>query len=86
VNHLLDKHAEKGKARRAAMERLTAFAWPGNVRQLQNEVRRALLLSDGVILVREAMERTGGNQTQAAKILRLSRFALQKMVRYAILP
>ena len=31
----------------AAMERLTAFDWPGNVRQLQNEVQRAVLLSEG---------------------------------------
>ena len=28
-------------------ERLTAFDWPGNVRQLQNEVQRAVLLSEG---------------------------------------
>ena len=31
----------------AAVERLTAFDWPGNVRQLQNEVQRAVLLSEG---------------------------------------
>jgi DNA-binding NtrC family response regulator len=30
-----------------AAERLTAFDWPGNVRQLQNEVQRAVLLSEG---------------------------------------
>ncbi len=30
-----------------AVERLTAFDWPGNVRQLQNEVQRAVLLSEG---------------------------------------
>ena len=30
-----------------AMERLTAFDWPGNVRQLQNEVQRAVLLCEG---------------------------------------
>jgi len=30
----------------AAVERLTAFDWPGNVRQLQNEVQRAVLLSE----------------------------------------
>jgi len=29
-----------------AVERLTAFDWPGNVRQLQNEVQRAVLLSE----------------------------------------
>jgi DNA-binding NtrC family response regulator len=30
-----------------AMERLTAFNWPGNVRQLQNEIQRAVLLCEG---------------------------------------
>ena len=30
-----------------AIERLTTCEWPGNVRQLQNEVQRAVLLSEG---------------------------------------
>jgi DNA-binding NtrC family response regulator len=30
-----------------ASERLTAFNWPGNVRQLQNEVQRAVLMIEG---------------------------------------
>ena len=30
-----------------AVDRLTAFDWPGNIRQLQNEVQRAVLLSEG---------------------------------------
>src|SRR5215468_6267860 len=30
-----------------AVERLTNFEWPGNVRQLQNEVQRAVLLCEG---------------------------------------
>ena len=30
-----------------ALERLTAFDWPGNVRQLQNEIQRAVLLCEG---------------------------------------
>jgi DNA-binding NtrC family response regulator len=30
-----------------AVERITAFEWPGNVRQLQNEVQRAVLLCEG---------------------------------------
>src|SRR6202012_2321442 len=30
----------------AAIERLTNFDWPGNVRQLQNEIQRAVLLCE----------------------------------------
>jgi DNA-binding NtrC family response regulator len=29
-----------------AVDRLTAFDWPGNIRQLQNEIQRAVLLSE----------------------------------------
>ncbi|MCW5553609.1 MAG: sigma-54-dependent Fis family transcriptional regulator [Verrucomicrobiae bacterium] len=31
----------------SAVDRLTAFDWPGNIRQLQNEIQRAVLLSEG---------------------------------------
>jgi DNA-binding NtrC family response regulator len=34
----------------AAIERLTGFDWPGNVRQLQNEVQRAVLLCEGNVV------------------------------------
>jgi DNA-binding NtrC family response regulator len=34
----------------AAEERLRKFDWPGNVRQLQNEVQRAVLLCEGTLL------------------------------------
>ena len=30
-----------------AVERLTSFEWPGNVRQLQNEIQRAVLMCEG---------------------------------------
>lgn len=33
-----------------ALERLVAYNWPGNVRELQNELRRAAILGDGVVL------------------------------------
>ncbi len=33
-----------------AMERIIAYPWPGNVRELQNEIRRAAILCDGIIL------------------------------------
>ena len=31
----------------AATDRLTGFDWPGNIRQLQNEIQRAVLLCEG---------------------------------------
>ncbi len=34
----------------SAAERITAFDWPGNVRQLQNEVQRSVLLSEGDVV------------------------------------
>jgi DNA-binding NtrC family response regulator len=34
----------------AALDLIRAHAWPGNVRQLKNEIERALLLSDGALV------------------------------------
>jgi transcriptional regulator with GAF, ATPase, and Fis domain len=122
VHRFLQAYAPGRKVRVTplAMERLALFAWPGNVRQLQNEVRRALVLSDGLIdvdhlspeiagregaevgeigldlrrrtdllertLVRQALEQTDGNLTRAAKVLGMSRFGLQKMVKRLEIP
>jgi DNA-binding NtrC family response regulator len=34
----------------AASQALRAFDWPGNVRQLQNEIQRAVLMCDGTVV------------------------------------
>jgi serine/threonine-protein kinase PknK len=50
VQHFLRKHDEKGRTTTAAaLDKLMAHRWPGNVRQLENELRRAVVLSDGTI-------------------------------------
>lgn len=51
VRHFLGKHAGGRSVRisREAVDRLAAFSWPGNIRQLENEIRRALVLADEVI-------------------------------------
>lgn len=51
VKHFLLRHAGNRRVQvsKTAMDRLCAFSWPGNVRQLENEIRRALVLTDGMI-------------------------------------
>ena len=50
---------------RDAMSRLTAYAWPGNIRQLENVVQRAVLLSsDPVMTVEDLPPEIGGGTTQ----------------------
>jgi serine/threonine-protein kinase PknK len=51
VQHFAKLHAAGRKPvfERAALDALAAYPWPGNVRQLENEVRRALVLTDDVV-------------------------------------
>lgn len=119
VNLFLTKHARAAHRRingltRSAMEALMNYGWPGNVRQLESVIERAILLCeseqigqddlppelhqhqqersttpfklppDGVVLdeverslIIQAMQRTDGNITQAAKLLGISFRTLQ---------
>ncbi|MBW2465465.1 MAG: sigma 54-interacting transcriptional regulator, partial [Deltaproteobacteria bacterium] len=116
VAHFIEHHAEgKGVTiDSGAVVRLAAYPWPGNVRQLENEIQRALVLAHDVVrvehlsplvrgdialgtpeefdlkgqvrvlerrLIKEALARSRGNQTHAAKHLGVSRYGLQKMLK-----
>jgi formate hydrogenlyase transcriptional activator len=55
VWHFVQQFAERmGKTIEAipaeAMDALTGYAWPGNIRELQNLMERAVILSRGVVL------------------------------------
>jgi DNA-binding NtrC family response regulator len=97
-----------------AAEALTAYRWNGNIRELQNCMEKAVILSEGTVLsakdiqpelaakaagptikaiseaeeerlVREAMDRTGGNISAAAKMLGVSRPTLYaKLKKYGL--
>ena len=123
VDHFLERYArESGKEAQkitpAALNVLTDYHWPGNVRQLENIIERAVALSSGPVLdvgdiqldtrplpgapgsnaavggvpflpegmtleqwedemIREAMRRSNGNKSEAARLLGLSRNALR---------
>lgn len=65
VRHFLSLYAE-GRSLRitgAAMAALDRYGWPGNVRQLENEIRRAVVLADDVIdLEHLSAELRGGTE------------------------
>ncbi len=48
VNHFLGKYSRPGQGiTPAALQNLDHYSWPGNVRQLENVLQRAVILSDG---------------------------------------
>ena len=66
---LFDLEKESGVKRNlgaAALERLTAYDWPGNIRELRNEVKRLHALSDGDIRIEDLSEAVlSGNEDEA---------------------
>jgi transcriptional regulator with GAF, ATPase, and Fis domain len=72
IRHFLDRHAPGRKVRisKPALQALTSYTWPGNVRQLDNEIRRALVLADSIIelshLSPEVCERRRGELSRAS--------------------
>src|SRR5688572_18548817 len=110
ATHFLRRHAMRYRKAlsgfdAAAMQLLLAHAWPGNIRELDHAIERAVLLAQGDtvrsadfalragssatqrleelpledverLLIQKALARYGGNVSQAAKALGLSRSAL----------
>ena len=58
INHFVDRYGremgrEKTYISPGAMELLIDYPWPGNIRELQNELQRCLVLAGGDRLIRE---------------------------------
>jgi transcriptional regulator with PAS, ATPase and Fis domain len=49
VEHILNQASKPTKVSATAMAALLTFDWPGNIRQLENELLRAAVLSEGII-------------------------------------
>ncbi|HLV65146.1 MAG TPA: sigma 54-interacting transcriptional regulator, partial [Polyangiaceae bacterium] len=73
VKHFVRLHASGRRVQvsKAAMDRLAAYAWPGNVRQLENEVRRALVLADELVTPEHLSPEVAGRDGRAVSELNL---------------
>ncbi len=73
VEHFLNRAEREGAPMRVfseeAMELFRAYSWPGNVRQLENAVRRLVLTAQAEELTRAEAEMMLGAQPQAGPLL-----------------
>ena len=61
VEHFLDKHrygvgARASRITPEAVERLMAHPWPGNIRELENTIQRAVVLAQGGLIMPEHIQ------------------------------
>jgi DNA-binding NtrC family response regulator len=72
ANYFLDLHCkEMGKPRKklatAAMRRLVEYDWPGNIRQLGNEMKRLAVMVRAAIISEDALDLTIKRAAQSGK-------------------
>ncbi len=68
VEHFLSKYRYKPTAQptrisEEAMQRMEEYDWPGNVRQLENEIERAVTLSQGRVITSQTLSMGAAGQT-----------------------
>ncbi|MEM8534524.1 MAG: sigma-54 dependent transcriptional regulator [Chloroflexota bacterium] len=72
IQHFLSRYAKKNQSSipqitEEAMERLLAFHWPGNVRQLENTIERAVVLAQGQLIELSHLLMPSANESEARK-------------------
>ena len=69
-----------------ACEAIQSHPWPGNVRQLENRMKRAILMAKRGTMTTEDLELPASNQNRPTKTLREARAQLEKdMIQQALI-
>jgi len=82
---LLQRYAEEAKKKISAFTReallsLEQYPWPGNIRELENRIRRAVTLTDNLRIVPGDLDLDEPKDVQAAPTLKEARDAVEKRV------
>jgi formate hydrogenlyase transcriptional activator len=78
VAHFVHKYATRmskhiSKIAKDAMETLMQYAWPGNIRELQNFIERAVILTKGDVLKISAPASNGAIRSEPVTLLEAER-------------
>ncbi len=84
IDHFMRKHRREGQKARSlradAMQILSAYHWPGNIRELENEIERLLVLGGDVEVIPgeliSSRIRDGVSGAAGASVIGVSRMAL----------
>lgn len=69
---------EKLKFSPSALRTMEQYQWPGNIRELENRVRRAVIMADGNRITDEDLELAGNDVNVAGRTLKDAREALER--------
>ncbi|HSD09834.1 MAG TPA: PEP-CTERM-box response regulator transcription factor [Candidatus Binatia bacterium] len=64
----------------AAVDAIQAYTWPGNIRELENRIKRAVIMAEGRRITPEDLELASANQRHVGKRLREAREAVEKEI------
>jgi DNA-binding NtrC family response regulator len=89
ANHFLKHYSEKyeknvAKISDSAMTRMHKHNWPGNIRELQHAIERAVILSNGSVLQPEDFNLTAQSGKEDGQALSLEQYNLEEVEKLLI--
>jgi DNA-binding NtrC family response regulator len=89
ANHFLKHYAAKygksvSKISEAAMTRMNKHPWPGNIRELQHSLERAIILSNSTVLQPEDFNFTVSSNKETEQSMNLDQYNLDEVEKLLI--
>jgi transcriptional regulator with PAS, ATPase and Fis domain len=89
ANHFLKHYSAKygksvSKISEAAMTRMNKHPWPGNIRELQHSLERAIILSNSTVLQQEDFNFTVSSNKETEQSMNLDQYNLDEVEKLLI--
>ncbi len=83
----VEKFSSNGKVKALsdkAMEAICSYGWPGNIRELENRIRRAITFTEGGVITPEALGLEAHGKTQSLDLKEAREEVEMRLIRQAI--